>query len=201
MGAEQQAKDLEALKSQLELVQKEKDEAIRVQQELSSQLEASNAKIDHIQTETNRKIDALNKNVDYLKNKEKASQSADAETAVKIVDSSVTTQANTTTAGPVVTNHSLPTDGVQVLPSQGVPRGLNSSTPLPPKGAMRGARVQNFRGSREHVNQNISSHRSITFQDPLVQQVHTVEGGHGYADPYYDEPTDFQEVRIGDCNS
>ncbi|MCP4490368.1 MAG: hypothetical protein GY820_24070, partial [Gammaproteobacteria bacterium] len=130
-----------------------------------------------------------------------ANKAADAETAVKAVDSSVTTQANTTTAGPVVTNHSLPSDGVQVLPSQGVPQGLNSSTPLPPKGAMRGARAQNYQGSREYVNQNFSSHRLITFQDPLVQQVHTVEGGHGYADPYYDEPTDFQEVRIGDCNS
>ncbi|MCP4489349.1 MAG: hypothetical protein GY820_18870, partial [Gammaproteobacteria bacterium] len=158
----------------------------------------SNARAEREKSENNERMMALNRVVDNL---QREKQAADAETAVKVIAPSVTTQANTATAELVVITHSLPSDGVQVLPSQGVPQGLNSSTPLPPRGAMRGARAQNYYGSREYVNQNLSSHRSITFQDPLVHQAHPVEGGHGYVDPYYEEPTDFQETRIGDCNS
>ncbi len=170
MGAEKTAKDLEALKNQLETALKENVELKKAQQELANQVKDNIAKNDLVQAENNRKVDALNKNIDYMKNKEKARQSADAETVVKVVDLSVATQANTTTAGPVITDHTLPLDGAQVLPLQGVPQGLNSSTPWPPRGAMHGARAQSYHGPREYVNQNFSSHWSITFQDPLVQQ-------------------------------
>ncbi|MCP4489022.1 MAG: hypothetical protein GY820_17170, partial [Gammaproteobacteria bacterium] len=170
---------------------KENEELKKTQQETSKQFKECCVRYEREDVESKRKFEALVSIVHWLN---KASQTADAETAVKVVDSSVTTQANTTTAGPVITNHSLPSDGVQVLPSQGVPQGLNSSTPLPPRDAMRGARVQSYRGPCEYVNQDFSSHRSITFQEPLVQSEHSVEGEHGYVDPYYEEPTDLHSI-------
>ncbi|MCP4487589.1 MAG: hypothetical protein GY820_09785, partial [Gammaproteobacteria bacterium] len=171
--AEKLRKELEKCKARMEKAEKGEAQSSKDNQQLTKQVEEGNARAEHEKAETNDHITKLNRVVDNL---QREKQDADAETAVKAVNSSVTTQANTTTAGPVATSHSLPTDGVQVLPSQGVPQGLNSSTPLPPKGAMRGARAQNYHGPREYVNQNFSSHRSITFQDPLVQQVHTAEG-------------------------
>ncbi|MCP4488261.1 MAG: aspartyl-phosphate phosphatase Spo0E family protein, partial [Gammaproteobacteria bacterium] len=195
---EKPRKEIEKLKARMEKAEKGEAQSLQDKEQISKKLDEPNARAELRKAADNDLITKLNRQVDNL---QREKQAAAAETAVKAVDSSATTQANTTTAGPIAPSHSLPPDGAQVLPSQGVPQGMNSSTPLPSRGAMRGARAQNFQGPREYYNQNISSHRSITFQDPLVQQVHTVEGGPGYVDPYYDEPTDFQEVRIGDCNS
>ncbi|MCP4475706.1 MAG: hypothetical protein GY821_14300, partial [Gammaproteobacteria bacterium] len=191
-------KEVEALKATKEKLDKEAALSLKEKERLSKTIDDNNAQAELRKDADRETITKLNRTVD---NYQREKQAAAAETAVKAVDSSVTTQANTTTAGSVAPSHSLPSDGVQVLPSQGVPQGLNSSTPLPSRGALRGTRAQNFSGTREFYNQNVSSHRSITFQDPLVQQVHTVEGGPGYVDPYYEEPIDFQETRIGDCNS
>ncbi|MCP4492126.1 MAG: hypothetical protein GY820_33185 [Gammaproteobacteria bacterium] len=191
-------KENEKLKAMVEKAEKGAALSLKEKEQMSKTMDDNKAQSELRRVTDNDLITKLNRQVD---NFQREKQAAGAETAVKAVDSSATTQANTTTAGPVAPSHSLPSDGVQVLPPQGVPQGLNSSTPLPSRGAMRGARAQNLQGPREYYNQNLSSHWSITFQDPLVQQVHTVEGGHGYVDPYYDEPTDFQEVRIGDCNS
>ncbi|MCP4493625.1 MAG: hypothetical protein GY820_40940, partial [Gammaproteobacteria bacterium] len=191
-------KENEKLKAKAEKAEKGEALSLKEKEQMLKTIDDNNAQAELRKVADNDIITKLNRQVD---NYQREKQAAAAETAVKAVDSSATTQANTTTAGSVAPSHSLPSDGVQVLPSQGVPQGMNSSTPLPSRGAMRGARAQNFSGPREFYNQNISSHRSITFQDPLVQQVYTVEGGPGYVDPYYDEPTDFQETRIGDCNS
>ncbi len=52
---------------------------------------------------------------------------------------------------------------------------------------MWGARAQSFRGTREYVGRNYTSHRAISFQNPVVQSEHPVEGEHDYVDPYYEE--------------
>ncbi|MCP4487953.1 MAG: hypothetical protein GY820_11630, partial [Gammaproteobacteria bacterium] len=114
---EKLTKDLDALKAKFETAIKENEELKKTQQETSEQFKECCVRYEREDVESKRKFEALVSIVHWLN---KASQTADAETAVKVVDSSVTTQVNTTTAVPVITDQALPLDGTQVLPSQGV---------------------------------------------------------------------------------
>ncbi|MCP4490017.1 MAG: hypothetical protein GY820_22255, partial [Gammaproteobacteria bacterium] len=133
-------KENEALKAAKEKSDKEVALSLKEKERMSKAMEDNNAQHELRKDADRETITNLNRQVDKY---QREKQTTAAETAVKAVDSSVTTQANTTTAGSVAPSHSLPSDGVQVLPSQGVPQGMNSSTPLPSRGAMRGARAQN----------------------------------------------------------
>ncbi|MCP4485825.1 MAG: hypothetical protein GY820_00635, partial [Gammaproteobacteria bacterium] len=117
-------KEVEALKAAKEKLAKEAALSLKEKEQMLKTIDDTNAQAELRKIADHDTITKLNRTVD---NFQREKQAAAAETAVKAVDSSATTQANTTTAGSVASTHSLPSDGVQVLPSQGVPQGLNSS--------------------------------------------------------------------------
>ncbi|MCP4487170.1 MAG: hypothetical protein GY820_07620, partial [Gammaproteobacteria bacterium] len=195
---------LSELNRTIDAVTTERNTATAERNELAQQNQEKEAEIARLKTQLG--------NAQKVVEEEKRARSLmtqSAETSVKVVDTGAQASTADGTQGLInASQNTLPLTGGSILAPTNASRVVNNSTPLPQRGgiARGGSRGSYTHGPRPRMEFYRGGGRQlphqITFQDPIVQSEHYVEGEDEYVDPYHEEDAQrYHQTNTGDFNS